>query len=263
MDTGHPMYQGKAMRWAHVARMVFKLQKRIYRAAQRGATKQVRRLQKLLWRSRAAKRLAVRQVTQDNRGKGTAGVDGKTALTPAGRLALVAELRRDGPAQPVRRVMIPKPGGTAQRPLGGPPIADRAKQSLVKLALEPAWEATCEPNSYGSRPGRSPWDAIGAIDIPITQKPKWGLDADIAKGFDRIDHAVLLRQLDASPAVTRPVKAWLQAGMMEAGELVPPAAGGPQGGPLSPLLATVALHGLEEMSGQALPRRGRTPAGIR
>src|SRR5262245_65993495 len=98
--------------------MVFKLQKRIYRAAQRGATKQVRRLQKLLWRSRAAKLLAVRQVTQDNRGKSTAGVDGKKALTQAGRLALVAELQLDGQAQPVRRVMIPKTGGTDRRSEG-------------------------------------------------------------------------------------------------------------------------------------------------
>lgn len=127
--------------------MVFQRQKRIYRAAQRGATKHVRRRQKLLWRSRAAKLIAVRQVTQDNRGKCTAGVDGKTALTPAGRLALVEELQLDGQAQPVRRVMSPKPSGTEPRPLGMPTIADRAKQSLVKLALEPAWDAQVEPNS--------------------------------------------------------------------------------------------------------------------
>jgi RNA-directed DNA polymerase len=264
MDTAkRPMYQWKAIRWAKVERMVFKLQKRIYRAAQRGATKQVRRLQKLLWRSRAAKLLAVRQITQDNRGKRTAGVDGKTVLTPAGRLALVEELKLDGQAQPVRRVMIPKPGGTEQRPLGIPTIADRAKQSLVKLALEPAWEAKFEPNSYGFRPGRSTWDAIGAIYVQINQKPKWVLDADIAKCFDRIDHAALLRKLDANPTVARQIKAWLQAGMMEAGELFPTEAGVPQGGPLSPLLANVALHGLEERNGQAFPRRGRTPAVIR
>lgn len=192
MDTAkRPMDQWKAIRWAKVERMVLKLQKRMYRAAQRGAPTQVRRLQTLLWRARAAKRLAVRQITQDNRGKRTAGVDGKTVLTPAGRLALVEELKLDGQAQPVRRVMIPNPGGTEQRPLGMPTIADRAKQSLVKLALEPAWEAKCEPNSDGFRPGRSPGDAIGAIDVQSNQKPQGVLEADIAKCFDRLDHAAL------------------------------------------------------------------------
>jgi RNA-directed DNA polymerase len=129
MDTAkRPMYQWKASRWAKVERRVLKLQKRISRAAQRGATTPVRRLQKLLGRSRAATRFAVRQVTQDNRGKRTAGVDGKTALTPAGRLALVEELKLDGQAQPVRRVRIPKPGGTEQRPWDLPTMADRAQQ---------------------------------------------------------------------------------------------------------------------------------------
>lgn len=191
-DTAkRPMYQGKAIRGAKVERLVCKLQKRIDRAAQRGATKQVRRLQKLRWRSRAAQLIAVRQVTQDNRGKCPAGGDGKTALTPAGRLALVEALKLDGQAQPVRRVMSPKPRGTAQRPLGSPTIADRAQQRLVTLALEPAGEAKCAPHSDGCRPGRSTWEAIGAIDVQLNQQPKWVLEADMAKGVDRIDHAAL------------------------------------------------------------------------
>jgi len=177
--------------WNKIHRHVYRLQKRIYRAAQRGAPKQVRRLHKLLWRSRAAKVRAVRQVTQDNRGKGTAGVDGKTALTPAGRLALVEERKLDGQAQPVRRVMLPTPHGTEQRPLGLPTIADRAQQSVVRLALEPAWAATCEPNSYGFRPGSSAWEAIGAIYVQINQKPKWVLEADIATCLDGSAHAAL------------------------------------------------------------------------
>jgi RNA-directed DNA polymerase len=115
MDTGRPMAQGKAMRWATVERMGLTRHKRIDRAAQCGVPKQVRWLQTLLGRARAAKLLAVRPVTQDNRGQDTAGVDGKTALTPAGRLALVEELKRDGPAQPGRRVLIPKPAGTVPR----------------------------------------------------------------------------------------------------------------------------------------------------
>jgi RNA-directed DNA polymerase len=189
MDTACPMDQWKAIRWATVERLVLTLQKRMYRAAQRGATTQVRRLQKLLWRARAAQLVAVRQVTQDNRGTGTAGVDGQTALTPAGRLALVEERQLDGQAQPVRRVMIPKPRGTAQRPVGMPTIADRAKQRVVKLAREPAREATFAPTSDGFRPGRRTWEAIGAISVQSNQTPKGVLEADMAKGCDRLDHA--------------------------------------------------------------------------
>jgi RNA-directed DNA polymerase len=251
------------MRWANVARMVLKLHKRIDRAAQRGATTPVRRLQTFRWRSRAATRFAVRQVTQDNRGQGTAGVDGHTAFTPAGRLALVAELKRDGQAPPVRRVMIPHPRGSDRRPLGLPTIADRAKPRVVKLAREPAGEATVEPHSSGFRPGRRPWDAIGALSVQLNQTPQGVLEADIAKGVDRIDHAALVRTLDAHPPVPRHVNAWLQAGMMAAGERFPPEAGVPHGGPRSPLLANVARHGLEEMIGQAWPRRGLPPAVIR
>jgi RNA-directed DNA polymerase len=263
MDTVRPMAQWKARRGATVERLGLKRQQRRYRAAPRGAPTQVRRLQKLLWRSRAAQLFAVRQVPQDTRGQGTAGVDGKTALTPAGRLALVEELNLDGQARPVGRVMLPNPRGTEQRPLGIPTRADRAKPRVVTLAREPAWEATCEPNSDGCRPGRSPWDALGALDGPINQTPQGVLEAAIATGVARIEHAVLLRTLDANPTVARQVNAWLQAGRMEAGERCPAAVGVPPGGPLSPLLANVARHGLEETLGQAWPRRGQAPAGSR
>jgi RNA-directed DNA polymerase len=132
----------------------------------------------------SARLLAVRRVTQDNQGKKTAGVDGKTSLTPDQRLALVTTLSLNHETQPVRRVWIPKPATDEKRPLGIPTIFDRALQALVNLALEPQWEARFEPNSYGFRPGRSAWDAIGAIYICINQKPTWVLDADIAKCFD-------------------------------------------------------------------------------
>lgn len=257
-----PMYQWNTIGWRKIERQVFKLQKRIYRAAERKDYRQVRRLQKLLLRSRAAKLLAVRKVTQDNQGKKTPGVDGVANLTPSERLALVEHLRLEDAASPVRRVYIPKPGTTEQRPLGIPTLADRAKQNWVTQALEPAWEAQFEPNSYGFRPGRSTWDAIGAIYVQINQKPKWVLDADIAKCFDRINHDALLRQLDAPPTVRRQIHAWLKAGLLDKGTWFPTEAGTPQGGPLSPLLANVALHGLEEAITRAFPGRG-TPALIR
>lgn len=179
-----PLYGWGTLDWKKIERRVFKLQKRIYRAQRRGARKTVRKLQRLLMKSRSAKLLAARRVTQDNRGKATAGVDGVKSLPPDERLELVDTLNLNSQAKPVRRVRIPKPGTQETRPLGIPTLHDRALQAVVKLALEPQWEARFEPNSYGFRPGRSPWDAIGAIYVLINQKAKWVLDADIAKCFD-------------------------------------------------------------------------------
>jgi RNA-directed DNA polymerase len=261
--TQQPMYGWNTIAWKKVERTVFKLQKRIYRAQCRGDVSLVRSLQRLLMHSRSAKLWAVRRVTQDNQGKKTAGVDGKKSLTPDQRLVLVNTLRLPQEAHPVRRVWIPKPATDEKRPLGIPTIDDRALQALVNMALEPQWEACFEPNSYGFRPGRSAWDAIGAIYVCINQKPKWVLDADIAKCFDRIDHEALLRKLHTTPTVRQQITAWLKAGVIDNGALFPTEEGTPQGGTLSPLLANIALHGLEHLIHTAFPRPRATPAVIR
>jgi RNA-directed DNA polymerase len=248
-----PVYEWNTLPWKDSERRVFKLQKRIYRASQRGDQKTVHRLQRLLMRSWSARCLAVRKVTQDNQGKKTAGVDGVKALTPPQRLTLTTTLRPKGNTQPVRRVWIPKSGTTEQRPLGIPTMRIRAEQTLVKLALEPEWEARFEPNSYGFRPGRSCHDAIAAIFLSISQTPKYVLDADIAKCFERISHPALLAKLRTFPALRRIIHAWLTAGVLDGTELFPTVEGVPQGGPLSPLLANVALHGLETTITTAFP----------
>src|SRR5712692_9374083 len=141
---------------------------------------------------------------------------------------------------------IPKPGKAEQRPLGIPVMFDRACQALAKQALEPQWEALFESNSYGFRPGRSAHDAIAAIFSNINQKSKYVLDADIKGCFDNIDHQALLGKLRTYPAMRRLVKGWLKAGVMEALELSPTQTGTPQGGVASPLLANIALYGMEE-----------------
>ena len=125
-------------------------------------------------------------------------------------------------------------------------MKDRALQALVKMALEPEWEARFEPNSYGFRTGRSCQDAIEAIFLAIRAKPKYLLDADIAKCFDRIDQEALLIKLNTFPTIRRQVRAWLKAGVMDGKQLFSTSEGTPQGGVISPLLANIALHGMEE-----------------
>ena len=233
--------------WKKYPRNVFRLQQRIYQAARRGDWKRMHGLQRLLLRSWSARCLAVRQVTQENRGKRTPGVDGVASLTPRQRLALARRLHRllTWTTRPIRRTYIPKPGTTEKRGLGIPVMDDRAMQALVKRALEPEWEAQFEPNSYGFRPGRSTHDAIEAIFNAICLKPKFVYDADIAKCFDRIRWDALLNKLNAIQPIQRLVRDWLKAGILDNGKWVFPEAGTPQGGVISPLLANIALHGFE------------------
>ncbi|MHC5820330.1 MAG: group II intron reverse transcriptase/maturase [Nostoc sp.] len=235
----------KTINWRQAERYVFKLQKRIYAASRRGDVKQCRKLQKTLMRSWSNRILAVRRVTQDNQGKKTAGVDGVKSLPPKARLELAGQLKLTGKSKPTRRVWIPKPGREEKRPLGIPTMYDRALQAVVKATLEPEWEAAFEPNSYGFRPGRSCHDAIKQIKNCIQNKAKYALDADIAKCFDRINHEALLQKLNIKGKVRQQIKAWLKSGVIDKGAFTATSEGTPQGGVISPLLANIALHGLE------------------
>ncbi|MEL6462632.1 MAG: group II intron reverse transcriptase/maturase [Cyanobacteria bacterium J06621_15] len=238
--------------WKTVEFQVFKLQKRIYRASLQGDKKLVRKLQHMMVSSYYVKLLAIRKVTQENKGKKTAGIDGIKSLKPAERMELNKNLKLDGKSQPTRRVWIPKPGKKERRPLGIPTILERVKQCLLKLVLEPEWEALFEPNSYGFRPGRSCHDAISAIFSNINKKPKYVLDADISKCFDCINHEALIKKLNTFPIASRQIKAWLKSGVIDFSKWVERKGynstekGTPQGGIISPLLANIALHGLEQ-----------------
>jgi RNA-directed DNA polymerase len=230
--------------WRKVERYVFKLQKRIFQASRDGNIKLVRKLQRTLTRSYYARLLATRQITQDNSGKKTAGIDGIKSISPKQRLILAQNLNLKSKPLPARRILIPKPNGE-QRPLSIPVMRDRVCQALVKLVLEPEWEAKFEPNSFGFRPGRSPHDAIEAIFNSIRCKQKFVLDADISKCFDRINHDYLLSKINTSPTLRRAIKAWLKAGWVFEGKREKSDVGTPQGGVISPLLANIALHGME------------------
>ena len=168
----NPMYEWNTLPWRTIERSVFKLQKRIYQASQRNDSVLVHQLQRLLITSWSAKCLAVRRVTQDNQGKKTAGIDGMKALSPKLRMHLVQTLRVDLKTRPVRRVWIPKPNApTEKRGLGIPTLFNRPAQMLLKLALEPEWEAKFEPNSYGFRPGRSCHDRLTPSISASTRNP--------------------------------------------------------------------------------------------
>jgi RNA-directed DNA polymerase len=236
--------------WRALERHVERLQHRIARASQQGETRAVHTLQQQLLASEAARLLAVRRVTQDNEGKDTAGVDGVKSLTPTERLAMAGAIHpsrwQAQRPQPARRVWIPKPGTTEQRPLGILPMIDRCKQALVKLALEPEWEAQFEPHSYGFRPERSAQDAIRAIVRAIEQQPCFVLDADIEAAFDHVNQAALVEKLHTSPALRQAIHAWLKAGIMDGTTYLRSDEGIIQGGVLSPLLMNIALHGMEE-----------------
>jgi RNA-directed DNA polymerase len=176
MDTvARPMDRWQDLPWKKFERAIFKLQTRIFKAEQRGDIKTVRHLQKLLLKSHSAKFLATRRVTRDNQVKKTAGIDGVKSLNPDQRLKLANELKLGHKALPTRRVWIPKPGTQERRGLGIPVMKERAVQALVKMALEPQWESRFEPNSYGFRPGRSSWDAIGSIFNALRYQAKWVL----------------------------------------------------------------------------------------
>ncbi|TAF58643.1 MAG: retron-type reverse transcriptase [Oscillatoriales cyanobacterium] len=203
-----------SIEWSEIQTRVIKLQTKIYEASKSGNKPLVVKLQKTLISSFSARLVAVRRVTQENKGKRTAGIDGIKSLTPQQRVILAEQLRLDGKSSPLRRVEIPKPGKKEKRPLGIPTIEDRAKQALAKLALEPEWEALFEPNSYGFRPGRSCHDAIEAIELSIRKKPKYLIDADLKGCFDNIDHEALIQKLKTFPDMETQIRAWLKSGVL-------------------------------------------------
>ncbi|NMG60913.1 group II intron reverse transcriptase/maturase, partial [Geitlerinema sp. P-1104] len=240
--------------WGKIQRKVFKLQKAIYQAVNRGNKAKARRLQRLLQKSYYARLLAVRKVTQDNQGNKTAGVDGVKSVNIKDRFHLVEDLRKPSKAKSLRRVWIPKPGRDEKRPLGIPTMHDRALQALVKLGLEPYWEAQFEAESYGFRPGRSAHDAIDAI-FKKCRNTQYVLDADIAKCFDRINHDYLLSKLGCPTVYKRLIRQWLKTGVMDNGAFDATEAGTPQGGVISPLLANIALHGMIDSVVNRFPKR--------
>jgi group II intron reverse transcriptase/maturase len=239
----------KNLPWRKLRKNLFRLQVRLFKATRAGDRKRVRSLQRLILRSQAARLLAIRQVTQLNAGKKTAGMDGKSCLTHTERLELEELLRQKVHTwkhSKLREIPIPKKDGT-KRILKVPTINDRAWQCLVKYALEPVHEATFHARSYGIRAGRSAHDCQRVIFLNLRSYAKGFtkrvLELDIEKCFDKIDHADLMERVIAPKSIKQGLWRCLKAGVKP--EF--PNEGTPQGGVVSPLLANISLNGIEEI----------------
>lgn len=231
-----------ALDWRIAHQNVRRLQVRIVKAMKENRWGKVKALQQLLTHSWSGKILAVQRVTE-NAGRKTPGVDGEIWNTPEKKARAVHQLKRHGyQPQPLRRTYIPKANGK-KRPLGIPTMKDRAMQALYLLALDPIAETTGDPNSYGFRQQRCCADALKQCFIVLNKaNPQWILEGDIKSCFDKISHEWLLAHV---PMDRRVLRQWLTAGYMEKNAYHETADGTPQGGIISPVLANLALDGLE------------------
>ena len=239
----------KELPWKKFRKTLFRLQKRVFKAVQVGDKRKARSLQKLILKSTSARFLAIRQVSQLNAGKKTAGIDGKKSLSSKERFNLEELLKMNSgnwKHQGLREIPIPKKDGTT-RMLKIPTIADRAWQCLAKYALEPAHEATFHARSYGFRTGRSAHDAQKYIFDNLCSQSngieKRVIELDIEKCFDRINHSAIMDELIAPKGLKLGIFRCLKAGVNP--EF--PEQGTPQGGVVSPLLANIALNGIESI----------------
>lgn len=245
--------QWEAIDWKKVRTTVNRLQTRIAKATREGKWNRVKRLQYLLTHSYSAKLLAVRTVTQ-NRGARTPGIDGERWIQPSEKMRAALRLTsKQYHAQPLKRIYIPKPGKDTKRPLSIPTMYDRAMQALYALALQPVGETCADKRSFGFRLFRSAQD-VTQYAFFCLRHPKsapWILEGDIRGCFDNISHEWLKANIPMEPSV---LNQFLKAGFVFEQKLYPTDKGTPQGGLISPILANMALEGIEKILDKMFPK---------
>jgi RNA-directed DNA polymerase len=222
--------------WFEINKRVYRLQVRIYKASQNDDRDKTHKLQKLLITGHSAKLLAVRKVSQED--------DGSKLLSPSKRLELALSIRLKGNSNTSRRTNITKFCDNS-RCLAISQLEDRAKQSLACLALQPQWEAKFEFQPSVLKLERSLTDAMSAIFLSISKKPKWILAVHIDSCFDTINHKKLLLKCDTFPVMERQLNDWLKGGILAEKTCAFPEMR-TSDGVISPLLSSIALHGLQD-----------------
>lgn len=242
-----------SINWKEVKETVNRLQTRIAKAVQEEKQNLVNRLQYLLTHSYHAKLFAIWIVTK-NKGKDTPGIDGEIWSSASSKMKAAIRLSdKHYRAKPLRRIYIPKPGKTTKRPISVPTMYDRAMQVLYSLALQPVTETTADKRSFGFRLFRSAQDASQQVFACLAhpKSAQWILECDIQGCFDNISHEWLKNHIPMDLSV---LNQFLKAGFVFEGKTYPTDTGTPQGGNLSPILANMALDGLEDVIASKFPK---------
>jgi RNA-directed DNA polymerase len=239
----------KVLPWKKFEKHLFRLQNRLFKVTKDGNVRKIKNLQRLIVLSQASHYLAVRQITQLNEGKRTAGVDGKSFLNEKERMELAKELKDNwGNWKPnkLKKFLIPNKNGKSKT-LKVPTLRDRAWQCLIKYVIEPAHEVTFHSRSYGFRPGRSTHDAQKHLFQNLNSHAngigKRILELEIEKCFDRINHSKIMQMVIVPQKIKLGIFRSLKIGVSP--EF--PNQGTPQGGVISPLLSNVVLNGIEDL----------------
>jgi len=236
--------------WPKIEKYVNNLQQRIYRAESWKEYRRVKRLQRMCLNSKAVLLIAIRKVTQFNNGRNTPGIDGFKAISTEERAKLFDAMKnmkiKLHKPKPAQRKYIQKKNGKL-RSLGIPTIKDRIYQEIIRIALEPQAEANFESISYGFRPRRSCHDAVSRIIMNLkSMRWNWVFEGDFKACFDTLAHDFILDQIKHFPAYDL-VEKFLKAGYVDKNIYHKTEKGTPQGGILSPLLANIALNGMEKV----------------